>query len=131
MIRDIALLALHLAHATDDDLSQSEVEEMSASLQHWRREETDPTVPAAIKSSLETYVQAGAEEAVEAAIGRVQKGLSPADRAVLLADLTAIALADGTMLDAEVAFLDRLGAAWEISGVGEEMSRRVSERERG
>ncbi len=87
---------------------------MSVSLQHWRRGETDPTVLAAIKSSLETYVQAGAEQALEGAIKRVRDEMSAMDRAVLLADLTAIALADGEMCDAEVVFLERLGRAWEV-----------------
>ena len=87
---------------------------MSMSLQHWRRDETDPTVLAAIKSSLETYVQAGAEQALEGAIRRVRDDLNAMDRAVLLADLTAVALADGEMCDAELDFLERLGRAWEV-----------------
>lgn len=115
MIEDIALIALHLAHATDDDLAQEEVGEMSASLQHWRRDETEPTALAAIKAALETYVQAGAEAAFDGAVARVKTRLSASDRAVLVADLTAIALADGTMLDAELDVLNRLSEAWGVA----------------
>ena len=114
MIEDIALIALHLAHATDDELAQQEVEEMSTSLQQWRRDETEPTALAAIKSALETYVQAGAEAAFDGAVERMKARLSVADRAVLVADLTAIALADGTILDAELDVLNRLSEAWGV-----------------
>lgn len=131
MIRDIALIALALAHGADDDLAPAEVEEMASRLQGWRRDSADPTALAALKDALNTYVQAEGEDRLEAAITRVGQELSADDRGALLADLASVALADGTVVDEERRMLEHLcqrwGVPWPLDPESaEESSNRVS-----
>lgn len=114
VIRDIALIALALAHGADDDLTPQEVEEIAARLQGWRQDAADPTALGALKTALGSYVQAEGETMLETAIERVKTRLSPADRTLLVADLASIALADGVVLDEERDMLQRLCAAWQV-----------------
>ncbi len=114
MIRDIALIALHLAHGADDDLQRREVDEIAARLEAWRTDNAELTVLAAMKEATDTYVHAESETALGSAIERVRDLLDPASRARLLDDLTAVAHADNRLLENERVLLDTLRAQWKV-----------------
>lgn len=114
ILRDLALIYISLAHSTDQDLSEAEVEMISQRLRAWQTDATEETVLSAIKDALEDYTHERAREGVERAVRRIRDELDPEMRKVIVADLTDIALADDKFLHTEGSFIGELARAWDV-----------------
>lgn len=113
-MRDLALIYISLAHSTDQDLSESEVEVISERLRKWHTQATEETVLSVIKDALEDYTHERAREGVERAVRRIRDESDQEMRRTIVADLTDIALADDKFLHAEGSFIGELAQAWDV-----------------
>ena len=114
ILRDLALIYIALAHGTDQDLSEPEVQMISQRLRGWQTQATEETVLSAIKDALEDYTHERAQTEVERAVGRVRDELELEFRQAIVDDLTEIALSDDKFLYAEGSFIGDLARAWDV-----------------
>lgn len=114
LLRDLALIYIALAHSTDQDLSQPEVDTISARLRAWQTHATEETVLSAIKDALEEYTHERAHDGIEQAVRRVRDELDDEMRQMIVDDLTDIALSDDKFLYAEGSFIGDLARAWNV-----------------
>lgn len=114
VLRDLALIYIALAHGTDQDLSQVEVDTISDRLRAWQSQVKEETVLSAIKDALEDYTQESAHSEVERAVRRIRDELGNEQREAIIEDLTEIAMADDKFLSEEGSFIGDLARAWEI-----------------
>ena len=115
LLRDLALIYLTLAHGTDEDLNDAEVDTIAEVLRVWQDETQQETRLSAIKDALARYERDDALDQVNKAIRRVGEAVPEARREQILDDLVEIALADGQFLHAESTFIGELAEAWEVS----------------
>lgn len=114
ILRDLALIYIALAHSTDQDLSEAEVETISRRLRAWQTQVAQETVLSAIKDALEDYTQESAHPEVERAVRRVRDELDHEQREMIVDDLTEIAMADDKFLHEEGSFIGDLARAWDV-----------------
>lgn len=114
ILRDLALIYIALAHSTDQDLSEVEVDAISDRLRAWQSQVTEETVLSAIKDALEDYTQESAHPEVERAVRRVRDELDQQQREMIVDDLTEIAMADDKFLYEEGSFIGDLARAWDV-----------------
>lgn len=114
ILRDLALLYIAMAHSTDQELSEPEVQSISERLRAWQTQATEETVLSSIKDALEDYTHERAHTEVERAIKRVREELDDDLRRRIVVDLTEIALADDKFLYAEGSFIGELARAWGV-----------------
>lgn len=114
ILRDLALIYIALAHGTDQDLSEIEVDVISQNLRAWQTEVTQETVLSAIKDALEDYTQESARVEVERAVRRVRDEIDQERRELIVDDLTEIAMADDKFLHEEGTFIGELARLWDV-----------------
>lgn len=115
LLRDLALIALALAHGADQALSDREVDTIEALLHDWQDEAEDADVTGALQHAVDAYGSGDALAAVDSAIQRFGEAATPGVRARFWRDLRSLAGADGVLHPVEEDFLHQLGGAW---GVG-------------
>lgn len=114
LLRDLALIYITLAHSTDQDLSEIEVETISKRLNAWQTHVTEETVLSAIKDALEDYTQEAGPDEVRAAVRRVGDEVEEDLRKTIVDDLTDIALSDDKFLHEESVFISDLARMWGV-----------------
>lgn len=114
LLRDLALIYLTLAHGTDEDLTDAEVDIIASELREWQEEVHEESVLSAIKGALALYERDDALDQVNTAIRNVYSALSEEDRQMILDDLVEIAMADGQYMHEESTFIGELAKAWEV-----------------
>lgn len=114
ILRDLALIYIAMAHGTDQDLAEPEVQMISQRLRGWQTQATHETVLSAIKDALEDYTHERAHAEVERAVQRVRDELDLELRQAIVNDLTEIALSDDKFLYAEGSFIGDLARAWDV-----------------
>lgn len=125
VLNDLALIYLALAHSTDENLSNDEIDAIASRLREWQNVKSE-TVLAAIKQALEEYLREDADERVRQAVNSVKTAIPQEIRRALLDDLTEIALADGKFLHEESSFIGELAQAWELQSDPDSDSRPLS-----
>ena len=115
LLRDLALIYLTLAHGTDEDLSDEEVDTIAGELEEWQEEARRETVLSAIKEALALYERDDALDQVNAAIRSIGEEVDGEDRQLILDDLVEIAMADGQYMHEESTFIGELADAWNVS----------------
>lgn len=113
VLHDLALIYLALAHSTDDQLSNEEIDAIATRLREWQNVKSE-TVLSAIKQALEEYLREDADVRVRQAVSSVKASIPEEIRRVLLDDLTEIAMADGKFLHEEGSFIGELAQAWDL-----------------
>ena len=114
VLHDLTYVYLVLAHATDHDLSESEVHVILDKLREWQPGADMADVRATLDLALERYAQGADETMLHASIEAVREGLPEAQRMAALNDLVEIANADGVFLDNEEDLINHLVAAWDV-----------------
>lgn len=115
LLRDLALIYLTLAHGTDEDLDDAEVDAIAEVLGDWQDEAGQETALSAIKGALALYERDDALEQVNAAISNVRDEVPDEQREQVLDDMVEIAMADGRFLHEESSFIGELAEAWDVS----------------
>ena len=113
-VHDLALIYLTLAHRTDDDLSEAEMDTISQKIGEWLPDASEEDVKHLVREVLTVYVQGPDERLFDASVESVSQAIPPHQRSALLDDLQHIAEADGTVLEAEQHLIDRLTRSWQI-----------------
>ncbi len=113
VLHHLALIYIALAHSTDEQLSEEEVNAIAERLRGWQHIKTE-TVLAALKKALDEYTQDGAEKQVLRSIDAVREALPIEQRRLILDDLMEIAMADDRFLFRESSFIGNLAQVWEL-----------------
>lgn len=115
ILRHLALIYLALAHGTDQDLNDAELNVMARRLQDLQAGISEGTVLGAIKDALADYTRPDNADRIKAAIHFVAEWVPPSMQRRVLDDLSELARADGKVLYAEAQFLGRLEKAWHLT----------------
>lgn len=114
LLNDLALIYLAMAHSTDEDLCDDEINAMADRLQAWQQVDSK-TIAGALKTAVDVYLMADGPAHVRQAVLNVRDGLAPENRKLLLDDLMNIAMSDDRFLHRESSFIADLMRAWEIN----------------
>lgn len=101
LLRDLALLYLALALGTDSELDHEEWATMREQVQAWAPGADPALCDHALREAVLSYGN-----------GLDAERLDAEGRALVLADLRALAASDTVVQDAEVAFIERIERAW-------------------
>ncbi|MGI9175230.1 MAG: TerB family tellurite resistance protein [Rhodothermales bacterium] len=115
LLHDISLVYLVLAHATDNELSDDEIEVMIERLQEWQPDLAEEDVRGVLRGALQVYADEPDEDALGASVSAIREGLPVVQRLAVLDDLTHIAEADGTVNEHEEQMISTLSQAWGIT----------------
>ncbi|HET6569335.1 MAG TPA: TerB family tellurite resistance protein [Rhodothermales bacterium] len=113
IIENLALIYIALAHATDHELSDAEVNAIAERLRGWQKGPSK-TPLSALKEALDDYVQQEATDRLDAAIETIRASIPQEQRQQILDDLTEIAMADDKFTHRESAFIGQLSRAWDV-----------------
>ncbi len=114
VLHDLAYIYLVLAHGTDNDLTETEVQVMLNKLQEWQPEDTSAEMRSVLTSAMNVYALGADEERLERAIQSVRAVLPREKRMAAMNDLVKIANADGLFLDNEEDLINHLLAEWDV-----------------
>lgn len=112
-LRNLALVYLALAHDTDHDLTNDEVDAITARLRPWAAVSAG-TVVGALKQAMDLYASGEGDAHVRAALASLHDDLSDGERAQIVEDLMEIAEADGRFLFRESTFIGDVTRAWNL-----------------
>lgn len=115
-VHDLALIYVTLAHSTDDDLSDSEVDAIVAKLHEWMPSATEKEVLHVVRDALTVYAQGRDQRSFTESVEALRDSVPSHQRGVLLEDLRDVAAADGGTSEGEERLIDRLARAWGLSG---------------
>lgn len=111
---DLALIYLVLAHGTDNELSQSEVNIMLKKLREWQPNLTEERTREILRAAMERYAMGPDDQSIYDAIRSVRRSMPTEKRKAALQDLVQIANADGVFLDNEEDLINNLVAEWDV-----------------
>lgn len=114
VLHDLAYIYLVLAHGTDNDLTDTEVQVMLNKLQEWQPADASAGMRSVLASAMDVYALGEDEERLERAIQSVRDGLPREKRMAAMNDLVKIANADGVFLDNEEDLINHLLAEWDV-----------------
>lgn len=114
VLHDLAYIYLVLAHGTDQDLSETEVQVMLNKLREWQPEAPTDDVRRMLRLAMTEYSQGPDEARLEKAIASVRSAMPREQRMAALNDLVKIANADGVFLDDEEDLINRLQTEWDV-----------------
>jgi hypothetical protein len=117
-VNDLALVYIALAHQSDDDLSQKELDAIARKLAEWLPAAIPGDVGAIVGDALRTYADGDEVELVREAVARLKVAVPPHQRAAIFSDLEYIARADDVMLVEERAIIAELADAWGMKVAG-------------
>lgn len=113
-LHDLALVYLHLAHRTDQEVHAREVEAIARTLSEWTPDVTVDRVMSVVQDAMRAYVQGPDRRLFEDSIESLKASVPVHQRTSILNDLQQIAEADGKVLPEERDVIRRLSRAWEI-----------------
>ena len=114
MLHHLAFIYLMLAHGTDNELSEQEVQVMHKKLQEWEPGRSGEALHRVVAAAKERYAEGPDEGTWQASVQAVKAALPEDQRMAVLNDLVKIANADGYFLDDEEDMINTLMHAWEL-----------------
>jgi len=127
-IHDIALVFLTLAYSTDSNLSDEEVDAISAAVRKWKPELSDQDVHEIVLEAASVFFESDAEKEFVQSVRAIGEALSVEQRRDVLEDVMRIAEADGVLLNSEQNLLSILASAWDIKATKERLLDETSAR---
>lgn len=112
-LHDLALVYIALAHSTDQQLSDEEIEAIADRLRGWQNVKSE-TVLSAFKEAMGAYTQEDAQDRVNEAVRKIRDAFPKDLRQFLLDDLMDIAMADDRFLHQEGSFIGEVAQAWDV-----------------
>jgi uncharacterized tellurite resistance protein B-like protein len=113
-VHDLALVYLELAHGTDDEIVNSEVDAIAQKINEWIPDAENSQVLQVVREAMHAYVQGPDKRLFEDSVDMLKKVVPAHQRAALLADLHFVASADGSISEKEQEMIDRLTNAWDV-----------------
>lgn len=114
VLHDLAYIFLVLAHGTDHDLTETEVQVMLKKLHEWRPLDAPADMESVLEVAGEAYSMGEDGQRLKRSIDSVRKSLPREQRMAALNDLVKIANADGIFLDNEEDLINHLLSAWDV-----------------
>lgn len=114
VLHHLAYIFLVLAHGTDDELSDQEMQVIFNKLHEWQPEISPDEIESVLKAAMSLYAKGDHSDYLDAAIDSVRDGLPREQRMAALNDLVKIANADGVFLDDEEDLINHLVHAWDV-----------------
>ena len=114
VLHDLAYIYLVLAHSTDYDLSETEMQVMLNKLHEWQPQVAQGVVKTVLSGALNAYAEGEDQERLERSIQSVRRSLPREQRMAALNDLVKIANADGVFLDNEEDLINHLLSEWDV-----------------
>ncbi|MFK7845945.1 MAG: TerB family tellurite resistance protein [Rhodothermales bacterium] len=114
LLHDMSLICIVLAHSTDNDLANSEINAILERLHHWQPDLGTDELRKVVSEALSFYSSQPDQESLEASVKSIKKTLPPIQRIAFLDDLTHIAHADGVLNDNEKEMIVSLSVAWGV-----------------
>lgn len=115
LIHDLALLYVVVAHSTDAELSEPELEAIMERVGEWAPALDADEVRVVLRTVLEAYAEQPDEATLRRSVEGVRRGLAGAQRLVALNDLVYIAHADGVFTEEERRMIASLAQAWRLN----------------
>lgn len=114
LLHDLGLVYVVVAHSTDGELSEPEVEVILDRLQEWQPEFDEEDVRGLLREALQFYADEPGEEALLDSVEAIKEALPAIQRLVVLDDLYHIARADGVVNQHEKEMIRSLAEAWAV-----------------
>lgn len=111
-LHDLALIYLTLAHSTDSNLSEDEVDAITKNISEWMPDARQSEVLQVVQGAMNVYAQGPDKRAFSESVDAAKRLVPEHQRESLLRDLEAIAEADGRVNEREQKLIDRLREAW-------------------
>jgi uncharacterized tellurite resistance protein B-like protein len=113
-LHDLALIYLYLAHGSDHDVDEREVDAISRSLREWVPDEDEDDVMKVVREAMHAYVQGPDRRLFGDSVESLKRAVPPHQRASLLDDLEQIATSDADVASEEKELIRKLSRAWDI-----------------
>lgn len=114
VLHHLAYIFLVLAHGTDNELSDTELQVMYNKLREWEPAVSPAEVERVLEEAMGAYSKGRDSERLEAAVRSVRDKLPREQRMAALNDLVKIANADGVFLDDEEDLINHLLSEWDV-----------------
>ena len=114
LLHDLVLVYVVVAHSTDAQLTDPEIEVMLQRINHWMPQGDEDEARAVIRDALEAYAEEPAQEVLQQSVKALKDWLPPIQRILFLDDLNHIARADGTITKSEREMITDLARAWQV-----------------
>lgn len=114
VLHHLAYIFLVLAHSTDNDLSDTELQVMYNKLREWEPTVSPDDVERVLEEAMSAYSKGRDADRLETAIRSVRDKLPRKQRMAALNDLVKIANADGVFLDDEEDLINHLLSEWDV-----------------
>jgi uncharacterized tellurite resistance protein B-like protein len=114
VLHDIALMYIIMAHSTDGELSEIEIQTMIDRLGEWEPDLTEETLRSILRTALHYYSQSPDRADIQDSVSAIKEALPRSQRLVILDDLITIARADGTVKEGEREIVESLSMAWNV-----------------
>lgn len=114
VLHDLAYIYLVLAHGTDNDLTETEVQVMTNKLQEWQTVDASVEMRSVLASAMDVYALGEDAERLKRSIQSIRTALPRQKRMAAMNDLVKIANADGVFLDDEEDLINHLLTEWDV-----------------
>lgn len=111
-LHDLAIVYLHVAHRTDADLDEHEVDVIARLLSGWMPDVAEDRAMEVVEEVMPAYVQGPDRRLFEDCLASLESAIPGHQREAILADLRQIAEADGRLLPEERDVIRKIAAAW-------------------
>ena len=118
-VHDLAIVYISLAHGSDRDLTQAEIDAIARKLGEWLPAALPSDVVVVLSEALRRYAEGPEADVVEASVTRIRESVPAHQRDAIISDLEYIAQADNVVLVEERAIIERLTRAWSDGGAPE------------
>ena len=130
-LHDMALIYVALAHGTDRQLVDQELDEISARLSEWRKDLSHEDVQEVVMEALVIYLEGNRQEEITRSMLRIKKDVPVLERVAMLDDLKRIAEADGEVVANEEGLIRSLVKIWDVEPHGTDAQEERLENEDG
>lgn len=113
-LHDFALICLALMHGTDEEAGPAEDEAVLHILAERYPEAGPERTRRALHEAMLTYIGVAGNQMLDIAVVSLRQTLPKQRRIALLDDLASIASADGSVMPAEVSFIQHLAREWDV-----------------
>lgn len=114
LLHDLVLVYVVVAHSTDAQLTDPEIEVMLQRIDHWMPQGTEREAREVIRDVLQAYAEEPGQEVLQQSVKALKDWLPPIQRILVLDDLNHIARADGTITESEREMITDLARAWQV-----------------
>lgn len=114
LLHDLGLVYVVVAHATDEELSEAEIQAILGWMQEWHEEISEDEAREVLREVLRFYGEQPPGEALEASMRAIKETLPVVQRLVALEDLMSLASVEGNYNQHKREMIEDLADAWEV-----------------